>query len=181
MLGQSSGCPAKKKGEAILSLSGKEERSGQGKVSLTLQPGGCACCPQEDLRVDGRGCEDYRCVQVETDVVSNTSGSARVKLVSAGTTVPAQAKPVHTHCGLWNTTFPWGNPKPKPSSGGKRGPIQNRRSQHLLGSHLPSPSTAPRGTCPDGAGGGDWVPSCLPGVRTLLVCACRVTQTSWWE
>ncbi|XP_005348215.1 exosome complex component RRP42 isoform X1 [Microtus ochrogaster] len=35
---------------------------------------------QEDLRVDGRGCEDYRCVEVETDVVSNTSGSARVKL-----------------------------------------------------------------------------------------------------
>lgn len=42
------------------------------------------CCrTQEDLRVDGRGCEDYRCVEVETDVVSNTSGSARVKLVSA--------------------------------------------------------------------------------------------------
>ncbi|XP_062975908.1 exosome complex component RRP42 [Elgaria multicarinata webbii] len=35
---------------------------------------------QEDLRVDGRGCEDYRCTEVETDVVSNTSGSARVKL-----------------------------------------------------------------------------------------------------
>ncbi|KFP84393.1 PREDICTED: exosome complex component RRP42, partial [Acanthisitta chloris] len=34
----------------------------------------------EDLRVDGRGCEDYRCAEVETDVVSNTSGSARVKL-----------------------------------------------------------------------------------------------------
>lgn len=30
--------------------------------------------------MDGRGCEDYRCVEVETDVVSNTSGSARVKL-----------------------------------------------------------------------------------------------------
>lgn len=37
--------------------------------------------------MDGRGCEDYRCVEVETDVVSNTSGSARVKLVSAGPTV----------------------------------------------------------------------------------------------
>ncbi|XP_039192048.1 exosome complex component RRP42 isoform X1 [Crotalus tigris] len=35
---------------------------------------------QEDLRVDGRGCEDYRCTEVETDVISNTSGSARVKL-----------------------------------------------------------------------------------------------------
>lgn len=31
--------------------------------------------------MDGRGCEDYRCAEVETDVVSNTSGSARVKLV----------------------------------------------------------------------------------------------------
>lgn len=39
------------------------------------------CRTQEDLRVDGRGCEDYRCAEVETDVVSNTSGSARVKLV----------------------------------------------------------------------------------------------------
>lgn len=37
--------------------------------------------------MDGRGCEDYRCVEVETDVVSNTSGSARVKLVSAVATV----------------------------------------------------------------------------------------------
>ncbi|NXU56615.1 EXOS7 protein, partial [Turnix velox] len=35
---------------------------------------------QEDLRVDGRSCEDYRCADVETDVVSNTSGSARVRL-----------------------------------------------------------------------------------------------------
>uniref|UniRef100_A0A2H6NDU9 Exosome component 7 n=1 Tax=Micrurus carvalhoi TaxID=3147026 RepID=A0A2H6NDU9_9SAUR len=35
---------------------------------------------QEDLRVDGRGCEDYRCTEVETDVISNTNGSARVKL-----------------------------------------------------------------------------------------------------
>nr|XP_033786222.1 exosome complex component RRP42 [Geotrypetes seraphini] len=35
---------------------------------------------QEDLRLDGRSCEDYRCIEVETDVVSNTSGSARVKL-----------------------------------------------------------------------------------------------------
>lgn len=33
--------------------------------------------------MDGRSCEDYRSVEVETDVVSNTSGSARVKLVSA--------------------------------------------------------------------------------------------------
>lgn len=36
---------------------------------------------QDDLRVDGRGCEDYRHMEIETDVVSNTDGSARVKLV----------------------------------------------------------------------------------------------------
>ncbi|XP_075444732.1 exosome complex component RRP42 [Ascaphus truei] len=35
---------------------------------------------QDDLRTDGRGCEDYRCIEVETDVVSNTTGSARVKI-----------------------------------------------------------------------------------------------------
>lgn len=42
--------------------------------------------------MDGRGCEDYRCVEVETDVVSNTSGSARVKLVSAVGTVHTQVE-----------------------------------------------------------------------------------------
>ncbi|KAK2492699.1 hypothetical protein MC885_012125 [Smutsia gigantea] len=47
---------------------------------------------QEDLRVDGRGCEDYRCIEVETEVVSNTSGSARVKLVSTVATVDTQAE-----------------------------------------------------------------------------------------
>ncbi|NP_001086766.1 exosome component 7 S homeolog [Xenopus laevis] len=35
---------------------------------------------QDDLRTDGRGCEDYRCIEVESDVVSNTTGSARVKI-----------------------------------------------------------------------------------------------------
>ncbi|XP_075683190.1 exosome complex component RRP42 [Rhinoderma darwinii] len=35
---------------------------------------------QDDLRTDGRGCEDYRVIEVETDVVSNTTGSARVKI-----------------------------------------------------------------------------------------------------
>ncbi|XP_053322999.1 exosome complex component RRP42 [Spea bombifrons] len=35
---------------------------------------------QDDLRVDGRACEDYRCIEVETEVVSNTTGSARVKI-----------------------------------------------------------------------------------------------------
>lgn len=42
--------------------------------------------------MDGRGCEDYRCVEVETDVVSNTSGSARVKLVSTVATVRAKQR-----------------------------------------------------------------------------------------
>lgn len=37
---------------------------------------------QDDLRVDGRGCEDYRHMEIETDVVSNTDGSAKVTLVS---------------------------------------------------------------------------------------------------
>lgn len=35
---------------------------------------------QDDLRTDGRGCEDYRWIELETDVVSNTTGSARVKI-----------------------------------------------------------------------------------------------------
>ncbi|CAF93061.1 unnamed protein product [Tetraodon nigroviridis] len=35
---------------------------------------------RDDLRVDGRGCEDYRHMEIETDVVSNTDGSAKVTL-----------------------------------------------------------------------------------------------------
>ncbi|XP_030645207.1 exosome complex component RRP42 [Chanos chanos] len=35
---------------------------------------------RDDLRVDGRGCEDYRHMVIETDVVSNTDGSAKVSL-----------------------------------------------------------------------------------------------------
>ena len=35
-----------------------------------------------DLREDGRNCRDYRSFSVQTGVVSNTSGSARVQLVS---------------------------------------------------------------------------------------------------
>lgn len=42
--------------------------------------------------MDGRGCEDYRCIEVETDVVSNTSGSARVKLVSTVAIVQAWSR-----------------------------------------------------------------------------------------
>uniref|UniRef100_A0A5F9CY57 Exosome component 7 n=1 Tax=Oryctolagus cuniculus TaxID=9986 RepID=A0A5F9CY57_RABIT len=73
-------------------LAGSWIRSGAAGARPSA-PMGCWCCRwwlyplchnaglgQEDLRVDGRGCEDYRCVEVETDVVSNTSGSARVKL-----------------------------------------------------------------------------------------------------
>lgn len=36
---------------------------------------------QDNLRVDGRARGDYRCMEVETDVVSSASGSARVRLV----------------------------------------------------------------------------------------------------
>ncbi|XP_059899977.1 exosome complex component RRP42 [Gadus macrocephalus] len=35
---------------------------------------------RDDLRVDGRSCEDYRHMEIETDVVSNTDGSAKVTL-----------------------------------------------------------------------------------------------------
>ncbi|NXX90886.1 EXOS7 protein, partial [Centropus bengalensis] len=35
---------------------------------------------QEDLRVKKKSCEDYRCAEVETDVVSNKKKTARVKL-----------------------------------------------------------------------------------------------------
>ncbi|TRY87370.1 hypothetical protein DNTS_003943 [Danionella cerebrum] len=34
----------------------------------------------DDLRLDGRGCEDYRHMEIETDVVSNTDGSAKISL-----------------------------------------------------------------------------------------------------
>lgn len=42
----------------------------------------CDCCWQDDLRLDGRRCEDYRHMEIETDVVSNTDGSAKISLVS---------------------------------------------------------------------------------------------------
>lgn len=46
---------------------------------------------QDDLRVDGRGCEDYRHMEIETDVVSNTDGSAKVSLVktASSSSLPA--------------------------------------------------------------------------------------------
>ena len=40
---------------------------------------------EEDFRTDGRSCEDYRILNVQTGVVSTTNGSAQVKL--AGTNV----------------------------------------------------------------------------------------------
>lgn len=36
----------------------------------------------EDLRADGRTCRDFRDFSLESGVVSNTSGSARIRLVS---------------------------------------------------------------------------------------------------
>ncbi|XP_035680176.1 exosome complex component RRP42-like [Branchiostoma floridae] len=47
---------------------------------------------QDDLRSDGRACEDYRHVQVETDVVSNTSGSARLRLGNTDILVGVKAE-----------------------------------------------------------------------------------------
>ena len=38
----------------------------------------------QDLREDGRNCRDYRHFSLRTGVVSNTSGSARIQLVSSG-------------------------------------------------------------------------------------------------
>lgn len=49
--------------------------------SLVLMPD-CECRWQDGLRLDGRKCEDYRHMEIETDVVSNTDGSAKISLVS---------------------------------------------------------------------------------------------------
>ena len=40
---------------------------------------------EQDFRSDGRSCQDYRYFEVETGIVSNTSGSARLRLVSTST------------------------------------------------------------------------------------------------
>jgi len=37
---------------------------------------------QGNFRVDGRACEDYRQMEVETDIVSNAAGSARIRLAN---------------------------------------------------------------------------------------------------
>lgn len=47
---------------------------------------------QDNLREDGRGCEDYRYLEVETDVVSNTSGSARIRLANTDILVGVKAE-----------------------------------------------------------------------------------------
>ncbi|CAH1779932.1 unnamed protein product, partial [Owenia fusiformis] len=38
---------------------------------------------QDNVRSDGRGCEDYRPIELETEVVSNANGSARVRLANS--------------------------------------------------------------------------------------------------
>lgn len=47
---------------------------------------------QDNCREDGRGCEDYRHMEIETNVVSNTSGSARVRLANTDILVGIKAE-----------------------------------------------------------------------------------------
>ncbi|CAI9719929.1 Hypothetical predicted protein [Octopus vulgaris] len=47
---------------------------------------------QDNLREDGRGCDDYRYMEIETDVVSNTSGSARLRLANTDVLVGVKAE-----------------------------------------------------------------------------------------
>jgi len=47
---------------------------------------------QDDVREDGRGCEDYRHMELETDIVSNTSGSARCRLANTDVLVGVKAE-----------------------------------------------------------------------------------------
>ncbi|XP_071091631.1 exosome complex component RRP42-like [Haliotis cracherodii] len=47
---------------------------------------------QDNLREDGRSCEDYRHMEIETDVVSNTTGSARVRLANTDVLVGVKAE-----------------------------------------------------------------------------------------
>ncbi|XP_064611102.1 exosome complex component RRP42-like isoform X1 [Liolophura sinensis] len=46
---------------------------------------------QDNVREDGRGCEDYRHMELETDMVSNTSGSARLRLANTDILVGVKA------------------------------------------------------------------------------------------
>ncbi|ESO95083.1 hypothetical protein LOTGIDRAFT_188948 [Lottia gigantea] len=59
---------------------------------------------QENYREDGRGCEDYRHMEIETGVVSNTTGSARVRLANTDLLVGIKAElgspsPDNPNCG----------------------------------------------------------------------------------
>uniref|UniRef100_S4RYT0 Exosome component 7 n=1 Tax=Petromyzon marinus TaxID=7757 RepID=S4RYT0_PETMA len=47
---------------------------------------------QDGVRGDGRGCEDFRVVELETEVVSNTSGSARLRLGQTDVLVGVKAE-----------------------------------------------------------------------------------------
>ena len=44
---------------------------------------------QDNIRVDGRGCEDYRFMELETDLNPHCSGSARLRLVNTKITTIA--------------------------------------------------------------------------------------------
>ena len=37
---------------------------------------------EDDFRTDGRSSEDFRTINIQTGIVSNTNGSAQVKIVS---------------------------------------------------------------------------------------------------
>ncbi|XP_070575089.1 exosome complex exonuclease RRP42-like [Ptychodera flava] len=47
---------------------------------------------QDGLRTDGRSCEEYRIMELQCDVVSNTSGSARLKLSNTDILVGIKAE-----------------------------------------------------------------------------------------
>lgn len=46
----------------------------------------------EDFRADGRTCRDFRHFSLESGVVSNTSGSAKIQLVSSATQLSPAAQ-----------------------------------------------------------------------------------------
>ncbi|XP_041376062.1 exosome complex component RRP42-like [Gigantopelta aegis] len=47
---------------------------------------------QDNVRGDGRGCDDYRHMEIETGVVSNTTGSARLRLANTDVLVGVKAE-----------------------------------------------------------------------------------------
>lgn len=54
---------------------------------------------QDNLREDGRGCEDYRHMEIATNVVSNTSGSAKIRLANTEVLVGVKAELGEPHPG----------------------------------------------------------------------------------